>query len=83
MALPDARATNTAGVLKLQGRGRLAEGCAADVVVLDRDDLEVCEVIAGGKRLVKDGQPAVREHFLSESHRQWRLEGEKEIEAAV
>ena len=75
--------TNPARVLKLPGKGRVAEGCAGDVLVLDQADLGVCEVIAGGKRLVKDGTPVVREHFLAESSRHWQLEGEKIPERRV
>jgi beta-aspartyl-dipeptidase (metallo-type) len=69
--------TNTASVLKLEHKGSLAPGKAADVVVLDRDSLEVREVISLGRRLVIDGQMAVREQFLEGSDRRVSLTGEK------
>jgi beta-aspartyl-dipeptidase (metallo-type) len=47
---------NTATVLKLQDRGSLAPGKAADVLVMDAGTLELKEVIAGGKRLMKHGR---------------------------
>jgi beta-aspartyl-dipeptidase (metallo-type) len=46
---------NTAAVLKLGGKGRVAAGADADLVVLEAGSLEVVEVIAGGRRLVRDG----------------------------
>ena len=69
---------NTARVLKLEGKGRLAVGCDADVVVMRRDSLDVVEVIAGGRRLVRDGSLAVRERFLDDSNRRISLHGEKQ-----
>ena len=69
--------TNTARVLKLEHKGALAPGKAADVVVLDRDSLDVREVISLGRRLVIDGQLAVREQFLEGSDRRVSLTGEK------
>lgn len=69
--------TNTARVLKLEHKGALEAGKAADVVVLDRDSLEVREVISLGRRLVVDGQLAVREQFLDGSDRRVSLTGEK------
>jgi beta-aspartyl-dipeptidase (metallo-type) len=69
--------TNTARVLKLEHKGALEPGKAADLVVLDRDALEVREVISLGRRMVIDGQLAVREQFLEGSDRQVTLTGEK------
>ena len=69
--------SNTARVLKLEHKGTLAPGKAADVVVLDRDSLEVREVVSLGRRLVIDGQLAVREQFLEGSDRRVSLTGEK------
>jgi beta-aspartyl-dipeptidase (metallo-type) len=69
--------TNTARVLKLEHKGALAPGKAADLVVLDRDGLEVREVVSLGRRLVIDGQLAVREQFLEGSDRLVTLTGEK------
>jgi beta-aspartyl-dipeptidase (metallo-type) len=70
--------TNTARVLKLDDlKGELAAGKAADLVVLDRDSLDVREVISLGRRLVVDGQMAIREQFLEGSDRRVSLTGEK------
>jgi beta-aspartyl-dipeptidase (metallo-type) len=69
--------TNTARVLKLEHKGVLEPGKAADVVVLDRDSLEVREVISKGRRLVIDGELAVRECFLEGSDRRVILTGDK------
>jgi beta-aspartyl-dipeptidase (metallo-type) len=69
--------TNTARVLKLEHKGCLAPGMAADVVVLDRDDLEVREVVSLGRRLVEDGALAIQERFLEESDRRVNLTGAK------
>ena len=48
---------NTARVLKLKDRGKLEPQMTADLLVLDRDTLELKEVIARGRRLFKDGKP--------------------------
>jgi beta-aspartyl-dipeptidase (metallo-type) len=56
--------TNPARVLKLERKGRLAEGCDADVVVLDRGTLDIREVIARGQRMVIGGQTVVGERLL-------------------
>jgi beta-aspartyl-dipeptidase (metallo-type) len=69
--------SNTARVLKMKNKGKLEAGMAADVVVLDRDSLQLREVIARGRRKVKAGKVLVKEAFLSESNRRIRLEGEK------
>lgn len=67
--------TNTAAVLKLDHKGRLAVGCQADALVLRQGSLEIKDVIARGRCLVRDGQLAFCENFLSESNRHIRLEG--------
>ena len=53
---------NVAKLLRLPGKGELAVGAAADLVVLD-DALAVDAVIAKGRWLVRDGQPVVRGPF--------------------
>jgi beta-aspartyl-dipeptidase (metallo-type) len=68
---------NTAAVLKLEHKGRLEVGRDADLLVLCKDTLEIRDVIAGGRRLVRDGELAFSENFLSESNRRIRLEGKK------
>ena len=75
--------SNTAKVLKLQSKGRLDEGNDADLLVLKKASLEIVEVIALGKRMVKEGSVAVRERFLEESHRNVRLTGDEYDPAVV
>jgi beta-aspartyl-dipeptidase (metallo-type) len=65
--------SNPAQVLNLWRKGRLEVGADADLVVLRSDSLELIEVIANGKRLLKDGKLAFAEAFLNGSnrHAQW------------
>lgn len=67
--------TNPARVLKLRGHGRLTPGATGDVVVLERGDLVVREVIARGRRMVVGETPAVRDRFLETSSRHVGLHG--------
>jgi beta-aspartyl-dipeptidase (metallo-type) len=69
--------SNTASVLKLQSKGHLTEGASADVIVLRKESLEVIEVVARGRRFVRNGQLAFRESFLQESKREIRLHGNR------
>ena len=69
--------SNTADVLKLEIKGRLAPGKAADVVVMTRDELEIRDVLSLGRHLVKDGAFEVEERFLEGSDRELHLVGEK------
>lgn len=69
---------NTAAVLKLEHKGRLEVGRDADLLVLRKDTLEIRDVIARGRRLVRDGQLVFSENFLSESNRLIRLEGKNQ-----
>ncbi|HKS08376.1 MAG TPA: hypothetical protein VJS13_02445 [Pyrinomonadaceae bacterium] len=68
---------NTAQVLKLKDRGRLEPKMQADVLVLDRKTLELREVIARGRRLVKDGKAAAAEAFIEDSNRWIQLVGKE------
>lgn len=47
--------TNTAKVLKLKNKGAIVPGNAADILVFDKNSLELKEVIGGGKRLLRNG----------------------------
>jgi beta-aspartyl-dipeptidase (metallo-type) len=49
---------NTATVLKLPHKGRLEEGCDADVSVMKKTSLELIHLFARGRQLVKDGKMA-------------------------
>lgn len=60
-ALP-AFTSNVARLLRLHDRGRIAEACAADLVVLgDNDDIE--DVMIAGAWHVQDGRPLIRDRF--------------------
>lgn len=72
--------TNPARILKLEGHGCLAAGACGDVVVLDRGDLTVREVIARGRRMIVGGTPAVRDRFLDGSARHVALHGARYTE---
>ena len=67
---------NPARAVKLDKRkGTIEAGKDADVAVLDRDTLDVREVIARGNRMVRDGQVARGEKFLEKSFRTIHLTG--------
>jgi adenine deaminase len=68
---------NTASALKLAGKGRLEPGKDADLLVLRKDSLEIVEVIARGRRLVKGGKLSVQEKVAETSSRELHLVGEK------
>jgi beta-aspartyl-dipeptidase (metallo-type) len=53
--------SNTADILKLPNKGRLAEWQDADVLVLERGSMELVEVIAGGRRMMRGGRAMVQE----------------------
>ena len=69
--------SNTAAVLKLPEKGCLRTGLDGDVVILERESLEIVEVIARGKRMVIGGSLAVDERFLKSSNRRIDLTGTK------
>ena len=50
--------SNAASVLKLSNKGLIRSGYDADIVVLDKD-LQVCDVWAKGKCMVKNKQPKI------------------------
>jgi beta-aspartyl-dipeptidase (metallo-type) len=66
---------NTARVLKLADKGEIAERKAADVLILDAETLELKDVIARGKRLVRDGNLNFSESYLEKSDRYLTLVG--------
>lgn len=55
--------TSPAELLKLPGKGRLAAGMDADVVLLEPGTLRIHTVIAKGRVLVRDGELLVRGAF--------------------
>ena len=68
---------NTATALKLTGKGALKAGNDADILVLEKETLDLREVISDGKRLFKDGKIAFKENFLKDNNRIIKLKGEK------
>jgi beta-aspartyl-dipeptidase (metallo-type) len=69
--------SNTARVLQLRSKGALEPGKDGDLLVLDPENLEIVEVISGGKRMVSNGELRVSEAFLQESERRIELYGQK------
>jgi beta-aspartyl-dipeptidase (metallo-type) len=55
--------SNPARILKLRGKGALAAGADADIVLLDPQSLEVRGVIARGRWLMRDGKVVVKGTF--------------------
>jgi beta-aspartyl-dipeptidase (metallo-type) len=56
--LPDAAATatvNPAAILKLRGKGRLAVGADADILVIGSGDLRIRSLVARGRVMLRDG----------------------------
>jgi beta-aspartyl-dipeptidase (metallo-type) len=69
--------TNTAAVLRLADKGRLQEGAHADLLTLRKGSLELVDVMARGRLLLRAGRLQRHEAFLSESNRSMTLHGEK------
>lgn len=69
---------NPARATRLDRRkGTIEVGKDADITVLDRENLDVREVIARGNRMVRDGRVVAREKFLESSYRTIRLTGDR------
>lgn len=68
---------NTAKVLQLRSKGSLEVGKDGDLLILDPESLDLVEVIAGGKRLLSNGELQVTEAFLQDSERRIELHGQK------
>lgn len=52
-----------AKILKLKRKGRIKQEYDADLVILDRENLEIDTVIAKGQVMVKDKQPVIKSTF--------------------
>ena len=61
-AVLPAMTSNVARLLRLPGKGRIAEGFDADLVCFD-EDYRVRHVMAGGRWMVQDGSPLSRGTF--------------------
>jgi beta-aspartyl-dipeptidase (metallo-type) len=68
---------NTAQVLQFAHKGKLEEGRDADVLILQKENFEIKDVIAGSRRLMKSGKLNFKEKFLEESNREIQLKGKK------
>lgn len=55
--------SNVADHLKLSRKGRVQEGCDADLVLVDADSLEIQTVIALGRVMMQDGALLVKGNF--------------------
>lgn len=71
---------NTARILKLREKGELRKGCAGDILLVEKDSLEIVHVLSRGKVVVRDGQVVERENWLEDSDRRVELRGEKDEE---
>lgn len=54
---------NPAELLKLKGKGRIAPGGDADLVLVDKDTLQIHTVLAKGRLMVQDGIPVKKGTF--------------------
>ena len=72
--------SNPAAVLKLDIKGTLEPGKAADILVMTKSGMELREVISLGRRLMKEGRISFSEKFLKDSNRKVTLEGGKSDE---
>ena len=55
--------TSPADILKLNSKGRIAEGCDADMVFLTSKDLQIDTVISNGKVMFENGKNKVKGRF--------------------
>ena len=62
--------------MKLNQKGRLEAGADADMVMLHRETMQIEEVIAKGRRFVRNGSCSFRETFLESSNREIKLRGD-------
>lgn len=57
--------SNPADILKLKNKGYIKEGNDADIVLLDKDSLDISSVIAMGQVMIREGQVIVKGTFES------------------
>ncbi|MFL5612981.1 MAG: amidohydrolase family protein [Gemmatimonadaceae bacterium] len=75
--------TNPANVLKLKGKGRIAAGCDADLLIVAPDTLELRDVITRGQFGMRNGSVVHREKFLGKSKRAVEILGDQAPASAV
>jgi beta-aspartyl-dipeptidase (metallo-type) len=68
---------NTARILKLEKKGTLEKGKWGDILLLEKDTLEIVHVLSKGIFMVRDGSMVVEEAFLEDSMRAIHLVGGK------
>ncbi|HEX9985127.1 MAG TPA: amidohydrolase family protein [Thermoanaerobaculia bacterium] len=68
---------NTARVLKLHDRGKLAPGMRADFIALDAESLDLLCVVCNGELVLRDGRLVRREKFRAQSNRIINLTGDQ------
>ncbi len=56
--------TNIAKILKFQSKGTLAPGMDADVLILEKNTLDLCHLFSKGNRMVADGEVLAKERYL-------------------
>ena len=69
--------SNTADILKLGHKGRLAKARQGDILLLEKGSLEIVHVLSDGVFMVRDGTLVKQESFLDGSDRHIRLDGRK------
>ena len=69
--------SNPARILRLEEKGTVEKGKIGDLVVLDRETLEIRHVLSRGEWMVRDGAVCARPKFLKESSRTISLQGEE------
>jgi beta-aspartyl-dipeptidase (metallo-type) len=69
--------SNTARILAWEEKGSLTRNKMADVLVLDRDTLELRHVWSKGRCMMRDGELVVRAGWLAESKREIVLVGDE------
>ena len=67
--------SNTATALKLEGKGVVAEGAFADLLVIEKETFELRDVFSKGRTMMSHGKMQAMEKFLEESNRDIRLQG--------
>lgn len=68
---------NPARIMKLEEKGVLEKGRMGDILLLEKDSLEIVHVLSKGVFMVRDGSLVRNEQFLEDSNREIHLVGRK------